>query len=551
MKQKLFTLLLALIGLTTMVCAQDEHYYVDLGLPSGTLWATTNVGATTPGEAGTLLHWGGTTGITEYYQCTNWMYYPLCEGADCTLTKYNSNDFYGTVDNKTALEPIDDAATQLWGNEWCMPTREQCLELANPAYTTMEWAEEDYNNGIRITSKSNGNSIFIPAAGVCWFGSGLSYYNEIGFYWTRELYADNPANAFAMTISETDIAYSNTERYRGCRVRPVRSGRGEESIVKVLNPDRYDVDGSGDVSLADLTLLANALVGRVNYPATGLTLEQSEVALILGSSTALTAVITPSTADYKQLYWKTSASAVATVSPTGEVAAVGIGTCTITCKTVDGSNLSASCTVTVAEPSGGASGYVDLGLPSHTLWATHNVGATAPEEYGNHYVWGETTSRTEWPYNGSYFDSNYAIYNVGDGLKELKPEHDAAYVNWGSEWRMPTYEQMQELINTDYTTQTTTTYNGVKGLLIVSKVAGYQGNAIFLPAAGYFTGNSTLLQYEGERGSYWTRTLYQFQSGSTSGNYYGRYLFFNTSCDISYTSRAFPSSIRPVRASNQ
>ena len=99
--------------------------------------------------------------------------------------------------------------------------------------------------------------------------------------------------------------------------------------------------------------------------------------------------------------------------------------------------------------------YVDLGLPSGTLWATRNVGATYPDDYGDYFAWGETEPKNNYDWNsykwcnGSYTTlTKYCLninYGVHDGLTELKLEDDAAYVNWGSSWRMPTHEQQQEL----------------------------------------------------------------------------------------------------------
>ncbi len=123
--------------------------------------------------------------------------------------------------------------------------------------------------------------------------------------------------------------------------------------------------------------------------------------------------------------------------------------------------------------------WVDLGLPSGTLWATCNVGANSPEEYGDYFAWGETTPKDYYDEN-TYFDSGYNKYNDNDngGLTELLPEDDAATKNWGSPWHMPTPEQIRELL--DNCTREWTTQGGVNGIL----VTGPSGGQIFLPAAG-------------------------------------------------------------------
>ncbi|MBO7200012.1 MAG: hypothetical protein J6V54_01315 [Bacteroidales bacterium] len=116
--------------------------------------------------------------------------------------------------------------------------------------------------------------------------------------------------------------------------------------------------------------------------------------------------------------------------------------------------------------------YVDLGLPSGTKWATCNVGASTPEEYGNYYAWGETSTKTE------YTEENSVTY--GQQMSDISgnAQYDAATANWGSTWRIPNRAEVEELI--DNCTWTWTTQNGVNGI----KVTGTNGNSIFLPAAG-------------------------------------------------------------------
>lgn len=156
--------------------------------------------------------------------------------------------------------------------------------------------------------------------------------------------------------------------------------------------------------------------------------------------------------------------------------------------------------------------YVDLGLPSGTLWATCNIGASSPEQYGNYYAWGETApkgyfvwSTYKWC-NGSSTtmtkyctDSSYGNNGFVDNKTELDPEDDAAYVNWGPSWRMPTTEQQREL--SDKCTSVWTTQNGVSGRLFT----GPNGNTLFLPAAGGIWGD--YLAMAGSWGFYWSRTL--------------------------------------------
>lgn len=157
--------------------------------------------------------------------------------------------------------------------------------------------------------------------------------------------------------------------------------------------------------------------------------------------------------------------------------------------------------------------YVDLGLHSGTLWATMNIGANAPEEYGDYFAWGETAPKDNYNWstykwcNGSEYtmtkyclDWYYGYNSFTDGKTELESEDDAAYVNWGQVWRMPTYDQQIELRSE--CTWTETTLNGVNGQL----VTGPNGKSIFLPAAGYRWNKS--LHDAGSKGLYWSRTLF-------------------------------------------
>ena len=146
--------------------------------------------------------------------------------------------------------------------------------------------------------------------------------------------------------------------------------------------------------------------------------------------------------------------------------------------------------------------WVDLGLPSGLKWATCNVGANSPEDYGNYYAWGETTTKSTYTEDNSLTcglnESQLQSQGYIDGSGNLTPSHDAATANWGGSWRMPTKTEMQELI--DNCTRTWTTQNGVKG----TKMTGPNGNSIFLPSAGCRYGSS--LDDGGDYGRYWSST---------------------------------------------
>ena len=215
-----FRLLLAtcLIG-SSVFCSwsKEDHDYVDLGLPSGTLWATCNVGASSPEEYGDYFAWGEIEPKNDYSVST----YKYCKGTFSTLTKYCTNSSCGTVDNKTELEPSDDAATANWGSGWQMPSFEQCRELYNSSYTTTTWTTMNGKYGRKITSKSNGNSIFLPAAG-CRYDTSLGSAGSGGGYWSRSLSENFSHNACYLYFYSGGIDAYDDDRYYGRSVRPVR-----------------------------------------------------------------------------------------------------------------------------------------------------------------------------------------------------------------------------------------------------------------------------------------------------------------------------------------
>lgn len=177
--------------------------------------------------------------------------------------------------------------------------------------------------------------------------------------------------------------------------------------------------------------------------------------------------------------------------------------------------------------------YVDLGLPSGTLWATMNVGANSSVEYGNYYAWGEIETKNKYTWNTYKFganSSNPTKYNDSDGLTELELEDDAARVNWGGNWRTPTSTQLQELINN--CTWTLGTVSGITGYTVSNN-----GNSIFLPASGYFYDTSA--QGIGTNGYYLSSTRL---SSSQS-----RPLVFNQSNkNINTVYRYIGCTVRPV-----
>ena len=481
----------------------DEHESVDLGLPSGTLWATCNVGANSPEQYGDHFAWGETVQREDY-----------------TPSAYTNNDLttitaYDAQSNDTCLLPEYDAATANWGGDWQMPTAKQFEELINDTYTTKEWTTQNGVNGYKITSRSNGKSIFLPAAGYRW-SDAVATEGTGGEYWSRSLNTVNTSNVFYLYFRERNFQMDSGGGYFGRSVRPVIPGTNSVLLV------------------------------------TDITLNYTSLILQLDETMPLTATVLPANADNKDVAWTSSDEAVATVSADGLVTGIAYGSCVITCSATDGSGVKAECKVTVKTTHGTTKGHewVDLGLPSGTRWATCNVGASSPDEYGDYFAWGGTEPEDSYDFSTYKWcegsaktmtkyctESNYGYNGFTDNLTELLPEDDAATANWSIAWQMPSDDQAKELINDEYTTTEWTTQNGVNGYKITSK--SNNNNFIFLPAAGYRF--HTELRSAGSEGNYWTSSL------STNYSSFACNLTFDSE-DISWgdSPRFSGFSVRPV-----
>ena len=196
--------------------------------------------------------------------------------------------------------------------------------------------------------------------------------------------------------------------------------------------------------------------------------------------------------------------------------------------------------------------YIDLGLPSGTMWATCNVGADTPEDHGDYFAWGETQPKAV------YTDSNY-VYSLGgyddftkyctkpefgyngftDNLKTLESSDDAATVNWGEGWRTPTINEWIELLTK--CSYTFITRNGVKGCLFTAR----NGNSIFLPVRGRIGNDKSSI--EDNKGNYWSSSLNKGMPIYAKGF---QFIIDYDDCDIyDDFSRCAGYSVRPVCAS--
>ena len=368
---------------------------------------------------------------------------------------------------------------------------------------------------------------------------------QLGFYETKQLTARiSPETAADATITWTS---------------------SDESIVLVSNGNTSGADGSiqpaGTViaknkeGVATVTATAGGVTATCTVtvssgdivPVQSISLNKTELTLQVGENFQLVATILPENATTQQVSWSmTARSSQLSMEADGlncKIGALAACEATITVRSgYDPGNIYATCKVTVTgDSSGSDEEEVDLGLPSGLKWRGWNVGASKPEEYGNHYAWGETTTKSSYTLSNYKFKPTtysevtlYPKYETqlgGDGKKVLESEDDAASVNLGNGWRMATAAEWKEL--RESCTWTWTQRNGVNGM----KVTGPNGKSIFLPAAGVF---SSTLANQGTYGSYWTSSLATSQWGHAVD-------FISNDKTTAVIGRECGLSVRPVK----
>ena len=277
-------------------------------------------------------------------------------------------------------------------------------------------------------------------------------------------------------------------------------------------------------------------------------IDRTILSLTEGETVTLTATISPSNATNNGISLNSSNKTVVPITDNSmksvssdkfliTLTAKSAGSTTIIVSTADGGK-TATCDVTVKAKAAPASAapttgtlnghnYVDLGLPSGLKWATCNIGASTPSDYGNYYAWGEISTKAE------YYDENCKTWEKSIGNIAGNAQYDAARANWGGKWRLPTKSEFNELINKcnwQWTTQ-----GGHKGY----KVTGPNENSIFLPAAGFRYGTS--LNNTGEDGLYWSAT----PNESNTQNAHFLY-FYSSSHFTNWFYRYVGQSVRPV-----
>lgn len=324
----------------------------------------------------------------------------------------------------------------------------------------------------------------------------------------------------SLTINPTSL--SLVENESETLVASIEPNNATNQIVIWSSSEKTlaSVDQNGTVSaIREGTAIISAICGdkkaackvsveKKPIVVTSVSMSQTEITLLEGQTATLIVTIEPEDAINKTVVWDSSDESVATVDQSGNLFAIQMGTSTITATAGD---KNATCHVIVKRVPSGA---VDLGLS--VFWAECNLGATKPEDCGDYYAWGETTTKTYYSWetyqwcngtNDSLTKYNWdTTYGNVDNLVELEENDDAAHIILGGAWRMPTMAECRELLENCKSKKIT--LNGVCGRKYTSKMPGYTDKWIFIPTAGAWIDD--YVSGIGSCGVYWIPTNYEF-----------------------------------------
>ena len=513
----------------------DGYKYVDLGLPSGLKWATCNVGATVPEGYGSYFAWGETEEKEDY----SWETYKWCNGSENSITKYLA----GETEERAVLELEDDVAHVKWGGGWRMPTISEQEELVENC--SWEWTTLNDVNGYKVTGP-NGNSIFLPSSASI-TGTEVNGKGEWGDYWANSII--DSIYPYSINFNSNMFWNVASPRFRGHAVRPVH---GKYIVNKVsVNCDgggRVKINGVVTTSIVvahsseiDIDVVPGEdcnFVGWFNGESETPVSTKNRYEIIVNEDISLTAKFEKKTVVVRV---EDDFGGKAIISNNNEDwIRIKIGE-TVTLRAVPDDGFVFDCWTTssgnfisneatyrfvveknialIAKFKEIVYEAIDLGLS--VKWASFNVGATKPEEYGGYYAWGETEEKSncdwstyKWCNGSENTMTKYCTdssYGTVDNKTTLDPEDDVAHVKWGGDWRMPTRAEQDELRNE--CTWEWTTQNGVNGYRVTGyRVTGPNGNSIFLPAAGNRDG--AYIFSRDYYGYYWSSSLYSDYSDS-------------------------------------
>ena len=445
---------------------------IDLGLPSGTKWASYNVGATKPEEYGGYYSWGETEERDQYYFTT----YSLCDGTVSSCHDIGEN-ISGTE---------YDVAHVKWGGEWCMPTKDDFQELVY----TCDYKETTRNGvkGYQFTGP-NGKYIFLPYTGYCWNTENSKAGSE-GSYWSATQ-TTSVNKAHEMSFKKDEVLWNcYINRFAGLTVRPVIHSTPAlaDLTLSSTEPITVKVDDKATIEITS---------GNGNYTAKS---DNEDVAIARVENNATVIIKGISTG---------SATVTVTDTQSGQTASIEV--------TVTSDDIVPYLTC----PDDHHPHMIDLGLPSGKKWACCNVDAISPEDYGGYYAWFETEVKDDYSWSTYiHADGTEYSFHINDIFEDtFWEQNDVAHMKWGGSWMVPSSDDFKELKK--YCTYQWTSRYGIEGAKFTSK---NNGNCVFFPAAGYKSG---IYRYgANSHGDYWSRgaTLdydenwlygYSFSFGST------------------------------------
>jgi hypothetical protein len=467
------TLRLPLTAIDSILLKSVEA--VDLGL--SVKWASCNVGAITPEGYGGYYGWADPTG---------------------TKISKNPSDYPSANPPSNISGTEYDIARAKWGGSWRLPTKAEEQELIDSCTWTL--TTQNGVNGMKVVGK-NGNSIFLPAAGIrdstVMYGVGTG-----GIYWSGTLYESEAHYAYSLGIyGNNKYGMGGTNCCYGFSVRPVK-------LISAVT------DSASNIAQTSVTLTGTVI---------GTTEPHDTISCGMFYSTQSAGVKSGT-----KIASNSSGDGTFSLSLIGLIGNTTYYYCTYLM--IDSTYYYGevkSFTTKAYEKAGDA---VDLGLS--VKWASCNVGASNPEEYGGYYGWADPT--------GTKTSKNLDDYPSANPPSNISgTEYDMARAKWGGNWRLPTETELRELVNS--CTWTWTTQNGVNGM----KVTGTNGNSIFLPAAGHRSGTDMI---DVGMAGYWSDKLFDlyFDLYHSNGDAYYLYFDNNYSQGVTDNYRYCGYSVRPV-----
>lgn len=462
----------------------DQWGYVDLGL--SVKWAVSNLWASRPYEKGTLYAWG-----------ENWAHEGKFIKANYCSTHGEPNIENGMLVGKS------DHARRALDKPWRMPTKEEFEELM---YNCVEEWIENYNgssvSGFLYTSKINGNSIFFPfyTPQDDEENPKIKHYDEFpcGMYWTStQCYALNIAYSYTTKGLFSGVDDTKGWEYIGMMVRPVFSEKdlyGNDDCTSAAEVEK--IKSEYEKRISTLTAENDQLKPENSELKTKNESLTSENTKLKSENSELKTKNESLTSENEQLKSESSELKTKNESLTDENAKLKSENERLQAEIDDASN--------ACRYNGYA--YVDLGLKSGKKWATANIGASSPSDYGEYFSWGETTntgkdkdadfSRSNYAYSYDSAKGEYSKYNSSDKKTSLSLTDDVARVKMGGQWHMPSVADFEELID-----ECTWERDTEKHLYIA---VGPNGNKLYFPAGSSMTGSTSVNNYVGIYGNYWT-----------------------------------------------